>query len=278
MFSILIPTWNNLAFVKLCVEGIRNNSSVRHQVILHINEGADGTLDWAKQNEIEFTYSEKNVGICMAVNQASGLARNKYIIYMNDDMYPLPYWDKVLMDEIELLDTDCFMLSSTMIEPYDTGNHCVVVADYGRTASDFNRAKLLTDYTRLKRGDWYGSTWPPTAVHRKWWDAAEGYSEEFSPGMSSDNDFAMKMWQAGCRLYKGCGSSLVYHFISKSTGKVVKNNGRKQFLKKWGIKQSTFDKYYIHRGEKYNGPLAEPGSNPGLLLQKIIGGVQRWVN
>jgi hypothetical protein len=50
----------------------------------------------------------------------------------------------------------------------------------------------------------------------------------------------------------------VYHFQSKSTLRIKKNDGRKQFLMKWGINQSTFNKYYIRRGTPFTGPLTEP--------------------
>lgn len=65
---------------------------------------------------------------------------------MNDDMYALPRWDEILADEISKVPGDCFMLSSTMIEPYDTGNACVIVADYGRFAENFNEKKLLEEF------------------------------------------------------------------------------------------------------------------------------------
>lgn len=274
MFSIIIPTWNNLSFLKLCIEGIRTNSSYPHQIILHINDGGDGTLAWAKQNQIEFTHSETNIGICLAVNRCSKQAKHDYIVFMNDDMYPLPGWDKILFGEIRQLDSDCFMLSSTMIEPQDTKNKCVIVADYGSNAESFEKEKLVREFPSLRKTDWSGSTWPPSVVHKKWWNKVGGYSEEFSPGMSSDDDFAMKMWNAGCRIYKGVGASRVYHFISKSTGRIVKNDGRKQFLQKWGIKQSTFHKYYIMRGEEYYGKLSSPKFSFGLLLQNIAAKVK----
>ena len=86
-------------------------------------------------------------------------------------------------------------------------------------------------------------------MHRDWWNRIGGYSSELSPGMSSDNDFSMKFWDAGCRIFIGVGDSLVYHFQQKSTGKIVKNDGRRQFLNKWGMTQATFDRHYLHRGE-----------------------------
>jgi len=40
-FSILIPTWNNLNFLKLCIDSLKKNSRYKHQIIVHINEGND---------------------------------------------------------------------------------------------------------------------------------------------------------------------------------------------------------------------------------------------
>jgi hypothetical protein len=88
------------------------------------------------------------------------------------------------------------------------------------------------------------------------WQEVGGYSTEFSPGMSSDNDFTMKLYHAGCRLFLGVGSSLVYHFACVSTGRIKKNDGRKQFLRKWSVTQRDFDKQVLHRGEVAVAPFA----------------------
>ncbi len=258
MFSIIIPTWNNLAFVKLCVSSIEKNSTYKHQIIVHINDGSDGTLQWAKNNNILYTYTPQNVGVCVAVNMAAGLATQDYIVYMNDDMYVCPNWDDALIQEIQNIGTDNFMLSATMIEPRDTGNKCVLVQNYGIDVHSFEEERLLKEYHLLTINDWSGATWPPTIVHKKYWHITGGYSIELSPGMSSDDDFSMKMWQAGCRIFKGVAKSRVYHFQTKTTTRIKKNNGRKQFLMKWGINQSTFNKYYLNRGATYNGTLKEP--------------------
>ena len=49
MISIIIPTYNNLEYLKLCIKSIKKNSAFDHDIILHINEGIDGTLDFAKK-------------------------------------------------------------------------------------------------------------------------------------------------------------------------------------------------------------------------------------
>ncbi len=260
--SIIIPTWNNLAFVKLCVDSIRKNSAYDHQVILHINDGSDGTIDWAKSTNLHYTHTPDNAGICKAVNLAAGLSEHNYIVYMNDDMYVCPEWDVYIAKEITAAGTDNFMFSSTMIEPVSHNNPCVINRDYGQSIETFDEEKLLRECGSIVKDDWTGSTWPPTIVHKKYWLETGGYSIELSPGVSSDDDFSMKMWYAGCRLYKGIGKSRVYHFQSKSTLRIKKNNGRKQFLMKWGINQSTFNKFYIRRGTPFTGPLSTPEDMP----------------
>jgi len=272
LFSIVIPTWNNLPFVRLCVDSIRKNSAYRHQVILHINDGSDGTLAWAEQEGLDFTRTEDNAGICMAVNLAAGLATTDYIVYMNDDMYVCPGWDRIIAAEIENLPTDNFLFSATMIEPQDTGNPCVLVADYGRDISSFREEELLRECSRLKKDDWNGSAWPPTIVSKKYWQITGGYSIELSPGMSSDDDFAMKMWFAGCRIFKGIGNSRVYHFQAKSTLRIKKNDGRRQFLMKWGMSQSAFNRYFIRRGSPFVNPLPAP---PDMKWERFRAGFKR---
>ncbi len=265
MFSIVIPTWNNLAHLQLVVRSIREHSGEPHQIVVHVNDGSDGSLDWVREQGLEHTASADNIGICYAMNEAAMLAKHEHLVYMNDDMYCLPGWDTALQRRAAAMPSDLYLLSGTMVEPRDSGNPCVVVGPYGDGVGNFREAELLRDAGKLARADWYGATWPPTLVTRRWWFRVGGYSTELSPGMSSDNDFSMKLWHAGCRHFVGVGDSLVYHFQQKSTGKVVKNDGRRQFLDKWGMTQSTFDRFYLRRGQPLaSDALPEPDDSPAL--------------
>jgi GT2 family glycosyltransferase len=264
-FSILIPSWNNLSYLKICIDSIRKNSTFSHQVIVHVNEGADGTTKWLEKNNIEFTHSEHNIGVCKALNAAFNFAKSNYILFLNDDMYCCPDWDLFLWNEIESIGKKIFFLSATMIEPAVSGNPCVIAPyDFGRNAETFREKELLAAIPELNFHDWSGSTWPPNVVHREMWQAVGGLSEEFSPGMYSDPDFSMKLWQHGVRYFKGVGKSLVYHFMSKSTGKVKKNNGRKQFLQKWGVSASYFTKEILKSGQPFKGALPDRIIRPTL--------------
>ncbi len=266
MFTILIPTWNNLAHLRLAVESIRAHSAESHQIVVHVNDGSDGSLAWVREQGIAHTASSTNIGICYAMNEMAMLAQHERLVYLNDDMYCLPGWDLALQRRARTMPGDLYLISGTMVEPRDSGNPCIVVGNYGTSFETFRAADLLRDAPGMARTDWSGATWPPTLVTRRWWHRVGGYSTELSPGMSSDNDFSMKLWRAGCRHFIGVGDSLVYHFQQKSTGKVVKNDGRRQFLAKWGMTQSTFDRFYLRRGTPLpiDGRLAEPEDSAAL--------------
>ena len=61
MFSILIPTFNNLDYLKLCIKSIKKNSQFNHEIIPHVNIGNDGTIDYLRKEKINFTYTEYNL-------------------------------------------------------------------------------------------------------------------------------------------------------------------------------------------------------------------------
>ena len=269
-FSIVIPTWNNLPYVRLCVDSLRRHSRYPHQIILHVNEGSDGTRDWAEAQKLDHSRSAKNVGVCYAVNAAATLVKTDYLVYMNDDMVVCPDWDHYLWEDISALDHSSFFMSSTIIEPRESGNRCVIVSGaFGDSIENFREEALLEQCMNLPKEDWQGGTWPPNIVPKKLWDLVGGYSVELSPGMYSDPDFSRKLWQAGVRLFKGCGRSRVFHFMCKTTGRVVKNDGRRQFREKWGISSSKFTKYYLNIGSPFDGPLAEPEETLALKWARL---------
>jgi len=263
-FSILIPTWNNLAMLKLCINSILKNSRFNHQIILHINEGTDGTLAWAAQNSITHTYSSVNVGVCLALNSAAALACTDYILYLNDDMYVCPDWDYHLWKVVEQQSDNNFFISATAIEPRDVGKKIAIAPhDFGTSPENFKETELLQQYNDFPMHNWSGASWPPNLLHRSLWEKVGGYSLEFFPGFYSDPDFSMKLWQAGVRRFIGVAESRVYHFLEVSTTKVKREmvrNGRKLFLKKWRITARVFYRYYLRMGKKNPKKLKTPQS------------------
>ena len=146
MISITIPTFNNLNYLKFTIDSIKKNSVLnKYEILLHINEGSDGTLEYAKKNNMKFTFSEKNIGLCSSINKVSKISKYNYLLYSHDDMYFCPNWDKVLLDEIKSFSHDDFYLSGTMIEP----NSGHIVCDFGVDLDTFKEDELLSKYKNI---------------------------------------------------------------------------------------------------------------------------------
>ena len=271
MFSVIIPTYNNINYLKLCIKSLKQNSKYNHELIFHINEGTDGTLDFLNNTEYKFSYSSNNKGVCVAFNEAVKISTKKYIVLGHDDMYFCPEWDEIFNQELKKYDDDKdFFLSGTMVQPFES----YIYLDCGKTINDFNEQKLLSNLPKISYNDFQGTHWQPSLIPRSTWNKVGGFSEEFSPGLGSDPDFNMKLWKKGVRLFKGLGKCRVYHFSSISLRKKAWNNGSKIFLLKWGISIKFFKKYFLKTGENFDGEL----NNPAINLYFILGFLKCKIN
>ena len=273
MFSIIIPTFNNLEYLKNCIESIKKNSNYKHEIIPHVNEGADGTAEYLKENNIMYTYTDYNSGICTGMNMAAKKATTDYILYAHDDFYFCPKWDLILENEINKIPDHMFYLSGTMV------NNGQIKLDCGNNLETFNEKKLLSEINNVNFYDFQGSTWAPHLIHKKMWEKIGGFSEEFFPGTGSDPDLNMKLWKEGVRIFKGINDFKVYHFGSIVTRKYKKHltiktesgsRGAKIFLLKWGISIYFFKKYIINSDTKYTGKLKQPTKTPVYFIQLFI--------
>ena len=261
MYSIIIPTFNNIDYLKKCIESIKKNSKFKHEIIPHVNDGSDGTLEFLEQENIKFTHTKYNSGICAGMNMAAKESKYDYILYAHDDFYFCPKWDIVLNNEVNKLDHNNFYLSGTMV------NNGQIKLDCGNTLDLFNEKKLLDEIDNVNYYDFQGSTWAPHLIHKDLWKKVKGFSEEFFPGTGSDPDLNMKLWKEGVRIFKGINDFKVYHFGSIVTRK-YKNHptiktesgsrGGKIFLVKWGISISFFKKFILKSDTPYNDKLTEP--------------------
>ena len=273
MLSILIPTYNNLKYLKLCIESLKKNSSFKNQIICHVNIGKDVTVDFLKENNIDFTYSSYNSGICEGINKASKLAKFNYYLYAHDDFYFCPEWDLILLNEVKKIGHHNFYLSGTMMNAGQIPFNC------GDIPEEFNEKKFLSEYKNYNFYDFQGSTWAPTLVHKNIWEKAGGFSEEFFPGTGSDPDFNMKLWNLGIRIFKGLNNCKVYHFGSVVLRKKLNiiqpkkkygSIGAKIFLLKWGITIKFFKKFYLRSNTVYKEPLNSPNVDISYILHYLV--------
>ena len=81
----------------------------------------------------------------------------------------------------------------------------------------------------------------------------------------------MKLWNENVRIFKCLSKFKVYHFGSVTTRKrdVIKNNGTKKFLLKWGFNPRFFRKHYLKGDGKipFKGLLTNPKINFNMIYE-----------
>ena len=268
--SIIVPTFNNLNYLNFFLSSLKKNSLYDHQIILHINDGSDGTLDFAKEKKILFTYSKNNIGLCSSLNKAAQLVNSNYILYAHDDMFFCKNWDLHLENEIKKFPDNLFYLTGTNVSI----NSGLINFDCGSAPENFNEKKFDEFCKNDLSKDLQGSHWAPHLIHKDLWKNIGGFSEEFNPGDGSDPDFCMKLWNKNVRVFKTISKFKVYHFSSITTrkGMIKLNNGTKTFTLKYGFNPRYFRKYYL-KGDgsnPYNGPLNNPKMNFEMFIDYFI--------
>ena len=273
MFSIIIPTFNNLRYLRQCISSIKKNSKFKHEIIPHINQGTDGTEDYLISENLKYTVTKYNSGICEGMNRAAKESTTSYILYAHDDFYFCPGWDEALLKEVKKIPHNRFYLSGIMM------NNGPLRFDCGNTLDDFDENKLLNNFKNVNHYDFQGSTWAPHLIHKDLWNEVGGFSEEYYPGTGSDPDLNMKLWEKGVRIFKGINNFKVYHFGSIVTRK-YKNHptiktesgsrGGKIFLLKWGISIKFFKRFFLQSDTPYNTQLQKPKVSLKYILHLIL--------
>ena len=270
----LIDVFNNNSFIqqfkylKSTIDSLKKNTSLKYEIIVHVNDGSDGTIEYLKKKifclagqKITLVYAPLLIKLLNYQNM-----NIQFILY---DCYFCPSWDKVLINEINVLNHNKFIfhaLQQNIIWPH-------IKFDCGKDLKSFNEKKFLENYKGINFYDHQGTHWSPLCVHIDLWNKVGGFSEEFNPGIGSDPDFNMKLWEQGVRIFKGINDFKVYHFASLTTRKntkVIQNRGDNTFLKKWGFTIKFFKRFYMRTNEKYDGPLNEPSRNILFYFNLII--------
>jgi GT2 family glycosyltransferase/glycosyltransferase involved in cell wall biosynthesis/tetratricopeptide (TPR) repeat protein len=97
--DIVIPTWNNLALLQLCIQSIRANTAYPHQIIV-VNSGTDGTKEWLDQQpDIISVHPAQRLHFSAANNTGICQGSNPYVCLLNDDTIVSKNWLSNLMQE-----------------------------------------------------------------------------------------------------------------------------------------------------------------------------------
>lgn len=100
MVDIIIPTWNNLLYLKECIKSIRANTDWPHRVIV-VNSGSDDTTRWLTEENPDIVYHnhQTRLHFSAANNVGLSLSKSPYVCLLNDDTIVSEFWLSALMRE-----------------------------------------------------------------------------------------------------------------------------------------------------------------------------------
>ncbi len=85
--SIIIPNWNGLKLLKVCLLSLKKQSFKGFEVIVVDNGSEDDSVEYVKKKCPEFKVIElnKNYGFAKAVNEGIKKSQGKYVVLLNND-------------------------------------------------------------------------------------------------------------------------------------------------------------------------------------------------
>jgi GT2 family glycosyltransferase len=104
-FSVIISTYNRCAYLKRCVESLRQNSFFPLEIIIVCDPSPDGTAGYVereRQNtDIIGLINETHIGHTKSLNKGARAATGNYICFLNDDVLVMPGWDLSIVATID---------------------------------------------------------------------------------------------------------------------------------------------------------------------------------
>jgi GT2 family glycosyltransferase len=84
--GIIIPTYNRLEFLTQCIDSIRQNCNISHEVIVVDGGSTDGTIEYLKsQQDIQSIFEGELTGAVNACNAGFSASVADYVCTLNDD-------------------------------------------------------------------------------------------------------------------------------------------------------------------------------------------------
>jgi len=103
--SIVIPTFNRLTKLRRCIEKVRLHVSCPFEVVVVDGGSTDGAREWlGEQTDLHVIYEAEREGAVRAFNKGFRAATGHYVMWLNDDAYPLRGSVEAAVDMLERAD------------------------------------------------------------------------------------------------------------------------------------------------------------------------------
>jgi glycosyltransferase involved in cell wall biosynthesis len=273
--TFVIPSRNNLEFLKLAYESIRELNT-KHEILILNDGSSDGTLEWLESlNDTDLLIHNnpgpERIGIVGMFDKGIELARTEIIFAFHSDMIAAPMLDENILKHLK----PGTVVSATRVEPplHPPGPE-KITQNFGIEVETFDRGQweIFCDQA-IKNEKITEGIFAPWCMYKKDFLAIGGHDELFAPQSKEDSDLFNRMQLAGYKFLQPW-NALVYHFTSrgsrfnKHSGGSAGTNSQewletttknmRNFIRKWG---------HIVQHDKYMKPVIPPKYDIGIILK-----------
>jgi len=255
--SFIIPSRNNLKYLKWAYGGLRKNlSHQQHEVCVADDFSNDGTSEWCEEiskTDPHFKFIRNDgptrLGHTILYDRLiNKVATNDVVMIYHADMYACPNFDKYVEKYIQ----PGTVVSLTRIEPplHPPGPEKIVM-DFATEPELFIEENFLKWFneTKLNRRDkTTEGIFAPWAIYKKDFQSIGGHDELYAPQSKEDSDIFnrfllnnykfIQTWE-GCVYHMTCRGSR-YNPTLTTVGKesdewlAQNNKSARNFIRKWG--------------------------------------------
>lgn len=240
--TFCISTWNNLNYLKIAIQSVRNNSFYSNSpFIIHAENCDDGTDRWLEENKNLYNldiYIDKNnipLGIGGGMNFCARKVKTEYIMFLHSDFYVTKNWDKYCMDIVDQNPTDKLWVSSQRIEPNmfggETRHGTVIVPkdNFGAYWDDFDiksfenwveQLQKINEPFTIPKGEGVSGL-----IKKEHWDEIGGNDKLFAPTSWDDMDLFLRMVMEDYKFIL-TSKSIVWHFGARGSHRLEENGGK----------------------------------------------------
>lgn len=246
--TFCIPSKNNLRYLKHCIPSIKENSAIPHDIIVYVDSNKDNTIDWLRENNIQFLINTDSVpkGIAYAYNRCIEQASTEIVCMFHADMYMARGFDTGILKYLKR----GHVVAGTRIEPplHPEGRE-KIVKHFGFYPEEFNKIEFDSYVNTLVTenvGVTTRSMFAPWAIYKEDIVSINMHDESFH-SYHEDSDIFNRFILSGYTLIQSW-ESYVYHLtcrggqfqdgIERITSDELfhkmKNESFLKFIRKWG--------------------------------------------
>jgi len=260
--TFCISTYNNLPYLKLAVESVREHSFYKGApFIIHAENCSDGTDEWLEENkekyglEVYLDHNTSPIGIGGGMNFCADKVQTEFIMYLHSDFYVTKDWDLECMKVFEKYPDVPMWVFSHRIQPNifneqsRPGTLIVPNEYFGAYYNDFDSTTFLEyaeQFAELNDIEIRLGEGVSGLIRKKDWDFIGGNDPIFSPTSWEDKDLFLRMVLEDYK-FVVTSKSVVWHFGARGSHRLEENGGRssqrqieaeqrnaQKWIQKWG--------------------------------------------